>query len=226
MSFSNLNYDKEAYKQSLNQSVGPGVYTLSNFSNCKQCYPYPPSVRLQKQGNSHIRGQSLVDVDSELLGITRKHSKDINRQYNPSCVNDTCTSGEVCGQGVVGTCNGRKPGQRHSDNNLQHWTDCFIPAEDTRLSNPSCNLRGTGWNRWEWLCLNPQDRVEIPFDWNINNRLIVKDNHRPCIPNPINQSPALPKGGNLPCEPTNAACSVFTQPNSVNWQTADNIRKY
>ena len=39
MSFSNLFYDKEAYKQSLNQSVGPGVYTLSSFNQRGQCYP-------------------------------------------------------------------------------------------------------------------------------------------------------------------------------------------
>ena len=95
-----------------------------------------------------------------------KSTKDIGKQYNPDCLEDMCNTGEVCGQGVVGQCKGRKPGERASDNNLKHWKDCYIPAEDTRLSNPSCNLRGTGWNRWEWLCLNPQDRVEIPFDFN------------------------------------------------------------
>jgi hypothetical protein len=66
-------------------------------------------------------------------------------------------------------------------------------TENTRLSNPSCNLRGTGWNRWEWLCQDPQERVEIPFDYNINNRLVVRDNHRPLIPKPLDQSAALPK---------------------------------
>ncbi len=226
MSFSNLNYDKEAYKQSLNQSVGPGVYLLSNHAKCDQCYPYPPTVRLQKQGDSVVNNSSLIDVDSELLGLTRKSTKDIGKQYNPDCLEDMCNTGEVCGQGVVGQCKGRKPGERASDNNLKHWKDCYIPAEDTRLSNPSCNLRGTGWNRWEWLCLNPQDRVEIPFDFNISNRLVVKDNHRPCIPNPISAEPALPKGGELPCEPTSLSCAVFTQPNSVHWQSGKNIKHY
>jgi hypothetical protein len=50
-----------------------------------------------------------------------------------------------------------------------------VKTEHTRLSNPSFNLRGTGWNRWEWLCLNPQDRVEIPFDFNISNPLLLND---------------------------------------------------
>ena len=99
MSFSNLNYDKEAYKQSLNQSVGPGVYRLAEpHASCEPCYPYPPTVRLQAQGDSHVRCMPLVDVDSELLGLTRKSTKDVSKQYNPDCPDKVCTSGEVCGQ--------------------------------------------------------------------------------------------------------------------------------
>lgn len=228
MSFTNLSYDKGAYTTDLNQSVGPGVYRLGEPSiSCEgQCYPYPPTVRLQRQGDSISKNNLLVDVDSELLGITRKLSEDPNKQYQPNCVDTVCSSGEACGQGVAGQCSGMKPGQRAGDQNLHHWQDCYIPAEDTRLSNPSCNLRGTGWNRFEWLCLNPQDRVEIPFDWNISNRIVVKDNHRPCIPNPVDPTPVLPKGGELPCEPTQLTCAAFTQPNSVHWQTAQNIKKY
>ena len=56
--------------------------------------------------------------------------------------------------------------------------------EDTRLSNPPCTLRGTGWNRWEWLCQDPQEELR-PFDFNISNRIAAKDAHRPCIPIPI-----------------------------------------
>ena len=46
---------------------------------------------------------------------------------------------------------------------LKHFQDCHLNSEPTKLSNPPCNLRGTGWNRWEWLCQNPQDKVEIPL---------------------------------------------------------------
>lgn len=230
MSFTNLSYDKGAYTSVLNQSVGPGVYRLGEpNTNCgenSQCYPYPPTVRLQRQGDSISSNKLLIDVDSELLGITRKLSEDPNKQFQPQCVDKVCSSGESCGQGVTGQCSGMKPGQRAGDQNLKHWKDCYIPAEDTRLSNPSCNLRGTGWNRFEWLCQNPQARVEIPFDYNISNRIVVKDNHRPCIPTPVDPTQALPKGGELPCEPTQLTCAAFTQPNSVHWQTADNIGKY
>lgn len=219
MSFTKLSYDKGAYTSNLNQSVGPGVYRLGEPTiSCEQCYPYPPSIRLQHQGDSISNKNLLVDVDSELLGITRKLSQDPSTRYQPECNGNLCSSGEPCGQGVSGNCK--------RDNNLKHWKDCFLPAEDTRLSNPSCNLRGTGWNRWEWLCINPQERVEMPFDHNIQNRIVVKDNHRPCIPTPVDPTPLLPKGGELPCEPTNLTCAVITQPNSTHWQSVDNIRKY
>ena len=53
MSFTNSNYDKEAYKQSLNRSVGPGIYRLNEPAvSCEPCYPYPPTVRLQRGGDS------------------------------------------------------------------------------------------------------------------------------------------------------------------------------
>tara|TARA_B100001093_G_C26446060_1_gene850244 strand:+ start:12 stop:695 length:684 start_codon:yes stop_codon:yes gene_type:complete len=227
MSFTNSNYDKEAYKQSLNRSVGPGIYRLNEPSiSCEPCYPYPPTVRLQRGGDSIRKDMFLIDVDSELSGITRKLSKDTSKQYIPTCPDNACTSGEVCGQGVIGECKDRKPGERYEDNNLKHYRDCFIPAEHSRISNPSCNLRGTGWNRWEWLCKNPQERIEIPFDFNISNRILSKDNHRPCIPNPIDHEPLMPKGGDLPCEPIVNTCANYTNPSSVHWQKPETIERY
>lgn len=227
MSFNRLNYDEGAYKQKLNQSVGPGVYKLAEPKvSCQPCYPYAPSVRLQRQGNSIDKSRLLIDTNSELMGLNRRLSKNPDKNYVPVCPDKVCTSGEVCGQGVVGSCNLRKPGERYMDNNLHHFKDCFIPAEDTRLSNPACNLRGTGYNRWEWLCKDPQERIEIPFDYNISNRIIVKDNHRACIPNPIDHTPVLPKGGELPCESTGPTCGANTNPPSVHWRSSKEIQQY
>lgn len=212
MSFNRLNYDTGAYTQDLKQSTGPGKYILSSHNLCNPCYPYPPTVRLQKQGNSLDASKSLIDIDSELLGLRHKHSKDPKKNYKPVCPTKVCTSGQLCGQGVIGKCQSKKyklkDGERYVDHNLQHLKNCFVPAEQTRTTNPACNLRGTGFDRWEWLCLNPQEKVTIPFDYNISSRTVIRDNHRPCIPNPIEYK--FPNGGQLPCENTVSVCVTKT----------------
>ena len=61
------------------------------------------------------------------------------------------------------------------------------------------------------MCLDPQERVLIPFDYNINNRLVVKDNHRPCIPKPIDVNQSLPPDtGDITCDKISEVCGVPT----------------
>ena len=209
MSFSRNIFDEESYKQSINQSVGPGIYNIHvPKHSCEPCYTVDPTVRMQKRGVSHLKDVPLVDVDSELSGINRKLSRNIYDCYMPTSTEKVCNLGEV-----------NQP--------LTHWKDCRINvAEDTRLTNPSCNLRGTGWNRWEHIISgNPQEHIERPLNFNISNRILVKDNHRPCIPTPIDPSPLLPLGGEMPCEQTTQTCAATTRPASVHWQTKSNMRQ-
>ena len=231
MSFNRLNYDTCAYKRILSESTGPGIYQLNKPQiDCEQCYPYPPTVRLQSQGDSVFSDQSRIDTDSELIGITRKYSRCPTKKYIPNCPYCKCSTGYPCGQGVATACGScaekLKRGEMCTENKLRHWKDCFIPSEDTRFSNPVSNLRGTGFNRWEWLCLDPQEKIFHPYDFNINNRLIVKDNHRPIIPTPIDATPQLPVGGSLPCDNTLSTCGAPTQPPSVQWRKCAGIKQY
>ena len=165
MSFSRLNYDKDAYKQDLRESVGSGLYVLNTpITDCQACFP-PDNHNTERMNSAICANQTLVDVSSELLGITRHNSKAPKEKYLPN-------SG-FCSSVILKDCNA-------------------IHAEDTRLSNPPITLRGTGWNRWEWLCQDPQQNAFVPFDYNIANRIVAKDNHRPYIQRPIDQSAALP----------------------------------
>lgn len=173
MSSNRLDYDVRAYEKVINESVGPGYYQLSKPPvGCKPCFNNNPDVRLQFNGNSIAKNKLLIDVDSELMGLTRNISKDPEKKYQKPEDDDE--------------------GNPKQGIELQHFDDCHFPVEHTKLSNPPCTLRGTGWNRWEWLCKNPQEQVIIPFEWNINDKLLAKDNHRPCIPTPIDQTNVLP----------------------------------
>ena len=179
MSFNSLDYDTEAYKQVLAESAGPGDYQLTTpFISCEDCYNKDPQIINQRSGASVAKNVAMIDVDSELMNINRKLSNCSKDRFIPKF---------------------NKEGKIDNSIDLVDFTNCNMPTtENTRLSNPSANLRGTGWNRWEWLCQDPQERVEIPFDYNISNRTMFKDNHRPVIPTLIDQSGFLPPVNNEP----------------------------
>lgn len=166
MSFNRLNYDNDTYKHVLRESIGPGDYQLNiPRVDCDGCFFPSPDVRMNTYG-AGICEKEIIDVDSELMGLTRKETNCPSGKYLPS-------DKEYC--------------------NMKMPKDCYgLTTEETKISNPPCTLRGTGWNRFEWLCQNPQDKALIPFDFNINNRLVVKDNHRPCVPSPLDQRTSLP----------------------------------
>lgn len=174
MSFSRLNYDDCSYMHALKESVTPGEYMVSTPRvDCNAgCY-FPSSDILIGSSGASICEKNLIDVDSELMGITRKATNCPTSKYLPS---------------ATPFCEARAP------------KECMeLTAEPTRISNGPCTLRGipNGFNRWEWLCQNPQSRALVPFDYNISNRIVVKDNHRPCVPNPMDQSSSLPPQENM-----------------------------
>jgi hypothetical protein len=208
MSFNRLNYDLCSYEHVLRESTGPGQYYLQTPAvNCGPCHPNNPKYRLQTAGVQVTGEQALIDDSSDLRNIVRPGTNCPSKKYLPN----ESQKGKVC-EGKVNP----------------NYRECDMPTmEDTRISNPACNLRGTGWNRWEWLCLDPQERVLIPFDYNINNRLVVKDNHRACLPKPLDISPSLPNPTNSPIYPKVVkTCGVPTDPPSVQWANSDTVRQY
>lgn len=195
MSFNRLNSDACQYKQMLNESIGPGHYQLGTPPNCDPCVPDTPKMRLQRHGV--LYNFPLVDHESELFNIKNPSTKCPTKQYYPSA----CNNGTPIGYG-----------------------NCFKESDETRNSNPASNLRGTGWNRWEILCKNPQEKALVPFDFNISNRLIVKDNHRPCIPRPVDVRRSLPKPtSKANIERTEPVYANPTAPTSIQWQTCQNL---
>lgn len=197
MSYTGLKYDNSAYDQLLRESLGTLKYQL-NTPQKAQCFIDDPNIIMQKVGVSVDRTKPMIDIDSELMGITRKLSHDPKKKFIPKMDKN----GNVC-----------------SDTKKINYDPCNnIPTESTRLSNPSFNLRGTGWNRWEWLCKNPQDKIETEYSSNIDTKVMFKDNHRPIIENPIDIVNSLPKEQNNNEEKEEYTFDeVPTGPSSVNW---------
>jgi len=143
--------------------------------HCDDCFASDPRQRLAKSGGAICTDVPLVDVDSELRGYTYRASKYPLDKFLP--------------EGL--------PDNRKAFCDLKAATPCRdenMVSEDTRLSNPPINLRGieNGFNRWQWLHRDPQERVQEPFDVAVDSRLMAKDYHRPHVPRPVDPTLALP----------------------------------
>jgi hypothetical protein len=180
MSLSQLKYDDCAYTQTLKQSISPGDYMLQTPRPCQPCFVASPGIMVGGYGASLC--ENLIDVDSELMNITRKASDCPSKKYLPGATQ------AVCGK-------------------LTHARECaedlkvtnFLTPEDTLISNPKCTNKERSVNRWEWLCRDPRERAIVPFPWFVANRIVVKDSHRPLMPELVDQSVAMPKPQSSKC---------------------------
>ena len=177
-SFERQIYDTKAYEIALKQSTKPALWQLdpTRFDHCNRCRPSDVG-NLSCQGVSLTTEQPLVDVESELLRLNYRHSHNPRVLYKPKCKKNMMTSGYPCGHNCC-------------SDKLVHFKDCAIGQEYTRLTVPSCTLRETGWNRFQPICINPQDRCrwEHPSEIGINYRMVVKDNQVPCMPIPLSSN--------------------------------------
>lgn len=190
-----LAYDESTYRQTLKQSMFPGEYVLAQYSttNCDRCV-HPDAAAAPAIGSGSVpscgNGFSEVDVESELRNITRPATRD--------------PAGKYRGAGGPPTVCGGVP-MHHGATVLGDVPTCRMPPSvDSRMTTPSCTLRGTGWNRFEWLCQDPQAHALMPFDSLINTSIVMKDNHRPHLARPIDPTLALPPSASRCVKPINA----------------------
>jgi hypothetical protein len=149
-------------------TTGPGRYVLEAPNGyCNGTFAPEPTVRVQKWGDAQVDTYIKTDVESDLFNINRGPVRETCGQYNPS-------------------------NNRMNSSSKRAIKEASFPQTHTRLNDPPCTGRGVGWNRFEWLCQNPQENVMIPFDWFVPGRILHKDAHRPCIPTPMSTEPALP----------------------------------
>jgi len=119
MSSNRLMYDTCEYKTRLNESVGTLEYLLDSvrYENCNKC-----RMELGVVGGtavSHIQG-NLVDLETDLMGITRKASLCPSKKFNSNCATKNianCNPNNIVYNSV--------DGQQHSINtNKVHLPSC------------------------------------------------------------------------------------------------------
>ncbi len=165
-------YDNGAYEHYIRESTGPLLYQLdpNRYYNCKECRPQQPGY--YGPSVSISKKNTLVDVESELRNITRPTTRDPKKKYLP------CKKPELV--------------------SLNDLPACGPMTDETRMTNPPCNLRGTGTSQHVFfnLCQNPQDlsAIEHPGKLLVNDRQLAKDNCKPILPKPIDVNPSLPPG--------------------------------
>ena len=115
MSWNRTKYDGCAYQKELSQSTSPINYTLdgNKFYNNHECRP---SFGLLAGNNVSITRENVVDLESDLFGITRQASSCPERKYLPHC--------DECGSDLAGIC-GSKDGCKLAKS-LQHLPECAI----------------------------------------------------------------------------------------------------
>ena len=160
MSFTRQKYDAKCQVEAYQDSLYSGKYALETPLSCQPCYQANPQLRLQRNGGSisrnerNLKFRGPIDVESELLNLNQVANK--------------CKT---------------KPRRRHGgQNNLfNRSSNCYFPVDNTRLTNPSSNLAGKERLRFDFPLTDPQANVFFPGRLQVDTRLELKDNHRPCI---------------------------------------------
>lgn len=132
-------------------STGPGRWALGVPNAYGNAAFVPTATTInQRWGASHVMTSTKTDVESDLKNVSRPTSRTTCGQYHPD-------------QG------------RALATQLTPMPEVDVPQTASHLVDPPCTLRGTGINRWAWLCQNPQETVMVPFEHLVDSRHASKD---------------------------------------------------
>lgn len=149
MSFTRFHDDPNRIKKQLQQATDPGRYILNVPGNGpKPCFMDDPYMRMQKWGANLMTNS--INLESELKGL--------NRPINRDC----------------SEFNYKNPSLQTQSQKIE-YPSCPSFTDQTRASNPAWNTLDAEIDNTYPLFLNPQANVCMPFQNNLNSRLLEKD---------------------------------------------------
>ena len=153
MAFTRFKYDDCRTKKSLQQATDPGRWILNVPGNGdKPCYMEDPQIIPQKWG-ANLR-TNTINLESDLLGVNRHSSRD---------------------------CLGKDEYQKFNVPNqaIQYPSCNQLTTEQSRATNPAWWYRDLEQTDWQYPPLNPQVNTCVPFESNLNTRILEKDYFTP-----------------------------------------------
>lgn len=170
MSFTRFHDDPCRIEKQLQESTGVGRYMLNVPGNgSAPCFMEDPFIRLQKWGaNLHT---NTINLESDLLGLTRKTNRD--------CIDENNYA-------------------KHTvKSNVMTYPICNPSTDQSRATHPAWMVRDLEQVKWAILPLDPQENTCIPFNNNLNTRLIERDRFTTkihCLDTNNNIDNSLPTG--------------------------------
>ena len=158
MSFTSIRNDKQRIEQKLGEQTFVGRYMLDTPGQGIDLTFYEdPQIRMQKWGANLNMNQNTVDIESDLLTLSRKYNRDLID------IND------------------------HKKNGITlqpyNWGITKPYTDESRATHPAWQFRDIQNDRWEFPILNPQQGLEKRFNENIQTRILEKDYFVPTYPN-------------------------------------------
>jgi hypothetical protein len=158
MAFTRFHDDPCRIAKQNQEQTGLGRYMLNVPGNGERpLYIEDPYVRMQKWGgNLHT---NVVNVESDLLGLTRSLGRDYMNQnnYQKKAVRS----------------------ERVSCPTMEMVTD------QSRATHPAWMVRDLEQVDWYYLPLDPQENTCMPFQANTSSRIVCRDQYVPCVPTPL-----------------------------------------
>lgn len=154
MSFTRFHDDEIRIKKQLQQQTFPGRYLL-DVPGQGSSMPFQEDAHLQLQKFGANLRTNTINLESDLLGITRTIGRDDEREQNYK-------THEVTSEQI-------------SYSKQQPFT------EESRASHPAWMYRDLEHPVWEQPILDPQANLEKPFNDNIQTRILEKDYYKPKI---------------------------------------------
>jgi hypothetical protein len=150
MSCSRFNNDQGRIEKKNAISTFAGRYALDT-PGPGDVMPFNADPHMRLQGWGANFKNNMVDINSDLRGMTRPYNRDLVD------VNDY-----------------KKWSVKPESQAMSYETIDYV-TDESRATHPAWTYRDIEMDRWEKPFLNPLDKVDIPFQRELNTRVLEKD---------------------------------------------------